>query len=128
MKTIVKHGCGAIFYLADHEGRGIGLFSKSLAYLLQEDEYDTVQANHALGFEDDTRSYEDAIKILESMRTKPVTVITNNPKKLLALKAHGLLADGHVPLWGGLTKTNANYLQTKVKKSGHIGNIEALNA
>ena len=127
MKMIVEHGCGAIFYLADHEGRGIGLFSKSLAYLLQEDEYDTVQANHALGFEDDTRSYEDAIKILEAMRTKPVTLITNNPKKLAALKEHGLLADGHVPLWGGLTETNAHYLQTKVKKSGHISQVGILN-
>ena len=126
MKMIVERGCGAIFYLADHEGRGIGLFSKSLAYLLQEDEYDTVQANHALGFEDDTRSYEDAIKILEAMRTKPVTLITNNPKKLAALKEHGLLADGHVPLWGGLTETNAHYLQTKVKKSGHIAKVETL--
>ena len=128
MKMIVEHGCGAIFYLADHEGRGIGLFSKSLAYLLQEDEYDTVQANHALGFEDDTRSYEDAIKILEAMRKKPVTLITNNPKKLAALKEHGLLADGHVPLWGGLTETNAHYLQTKIEKSGHIGQVEILNA
>ena len=126
MKMIVEHGCGAIFYLADHEGRGIGLFSKSLAYLLQEQEYDTVQANHALGFEDDTRSYEDAIKILEALRTKSVTLITNNPKKLAALQAHGLSADGHIPLWGGLTETNAHYLQTKVEKSGHIGNVEKL--
>ncbi|AWE07546.1 GTP cyclohydrolase [Lysinibacillus sp. 2017] len=127
MKMIVEHGCGAIFYLADHEGRGIGLFSKSLAYLLQEDEYDTVQANHALGFEDDTRSYEDAIKILEALRSKPVTLITNNPKKLAALKSHGMLLDGHVPLWGGLTETNAHYLQTKVQKSGHLGDVEKLN-
>lgn len=128
MKMIVEHGCGAIFYLADHEGRGIGLFSKSLAYLLQEDNFDTVQANHALGFEDDTRSYEDAIKVLEALRKKPVTLITNNPKKLAALKAHGLLVDGHIPLWGGLTETNAYYLQTKVEKSGHLGNVEKLNA
>lgn len=127
MKMIAEHGCGAIFYLADHEGRGIGLFSKALAYLLQEEDYDTVQANHAIGFEDDTRSYEDAIKILESLRSKPVTLITNNPKKLAALKAHGLLADGHVSLWGGLTKTNAHYLQTKVEKSGHIGEVEKLS-
>ncbi|WP_332651827.1 GTP cyclohydrolase II [Lysinibacillus sp. 54212] len=120
MKMIVEHGCGAIFYLADHEGRGIGLFSKSLAYLLQEEEYDTVEANHALGFEDDTRSYEDAIRVLEVLRQKPVTLITNNPKKLEALQAHGLLADSHVPLWGGMTETNRHYLETKVKKSGHI--------
>jgi GTP cyclohydrolase II len=120
MKMIVEHGCGAIFYLADHEGRGIGLFSKSLAYLLQEEDHDTVEANHALGFEDDTRSYDDAIKVLEVLRQKPVTLITNNPKKLAALKAHGLLTDGHVPLWGGLTESNRFYLQTKVEKSGHL--------
>lgn len=120
MKMVVEHGCGAIFYLANHEGRGIGLFSKSLAYLLQEDGLDTVEANHAIGFEDDTRSYEEAIRVLETLRSKPVTLITNNPKKLEALKQHGLLAHNHIPLWGGLTETNRFYLQTKVEKSGHI--------
>lgn len=120
MKMIVEHGCGAIFYLADHEGRGIGLFSKSLAYLLQEEGLDTVEANHALGFLDDTRSYEDAITVLAALRSKPVTLITNNPKKLAALQAHGLAAEGHVPLWGGLTETNRFYLDTKVEKSGHL--------
>ncbi|MEI4770830.1 GTP cyclohydrolase II [Psychrobacillus sp. FJAT-51614] len=120
MKMIVDHGCGAIFYLADHEGRGIGLFSKSLAYLLQENGLDTVEANEALGFEDDTRSYDEAIRVLEALREKPVTLITNNPKKLAALKDHGLLAEHHVPLWGGLTDTNRFYLETKVQKSGHI--------
>jgi len=120
MKMIVEHGCGAIFYLADHEGRGIGLFSKSLAYLLQEEGLDTVEANHALGFSDDTRSYEEAITVLGALRSKPVTLITNNPRKLAALQAHGLAAEGHVPLWGGLTETNSFYLNTKVEKSGHI--------
>lgn len=120
MKMIVEHGCGAIFYLADHEGRGIGLFSKSLAYLLQEEGLDTVEANHALGFPDDTRSYEEALAVLATLRSKPVTLITNNPKKLAALQARGLAAEGHVPLWGGLTKTNRFYLETKVEKSGHI--------
>ena len=120
MKMIVEHGCGAIFYLADHEGRGIGLFSKSLAYLLQQEGYDTVEANHALGFEDDTRNYDHAIRILESLRMKPVTLITNNPKKLAALKARGLTANDHIPLWGGLTEENRSYLTTKVQKSGHI--------
>lgn len=120
MKMIVEHGSGAIFYLADHEGRGIGLFSKSLAYLLQEEGLDTVEANHALGFSDDTRSYEEAITVLGALRSKPVTLITNNPKKLAALQAHGLAAEGHVPLWGGLTETNRYYLDTKVEKSGHM--------
>ncbi|MER2107047.1 MAG: GTP cyclohydrolase II [Solibacillus sp.] len=120
MKMIAEHGCGAIFYLANHEGRGIGLFSKSMAYLLQEEGFDTVEANHALGFEDDTRSYEEAITVLAALRTKPVTLITNNPKKLAALQSHGLLVDGHVPIWGGVTDTNRFYLQTKVEKSGHI--------
>ncbi len=120
MKMIVEHGCGAIFYLADHEGRGIGLFSKSLAYLLQEEGLDTVEANHALGFPDDTRSYEEALAVLATLRSTPVTLITNNPKKLAALQARGLAAEGHVPLWGGLTETNRFYLETKVEKSGHI--------
>ena len=115
MKMIIEHGCGAIFYLADHEGRGIGLFSKSIAYLLQEEGFDTVEANHALGFEDDTRSYEDAITVLEALRSKPVTLITNNPKKLAALKHMAYLAEGHIPLWGGVTETNRFYLKQKLK-------------
>lgn len=124
MKMVEEHGCGAIFYLANHEGRGIGLFSKSLAYILQEEGYDTVEANHALGFEDDSRSYEEAIRVLETLREKPVTLITNNPKKLAALQSHGLLAHKHIPLWGGLTETNRHYLETKVKKSGHIAETQ----
>ncbi|MCT4479369.1 GTP cyclohydrolase II [Peribacillus frigoritolerans] len=120
MKMIAEHGCGAIFYLADHEGRGIGLFSKSLAYLLQQEGYDTVEANEALGFEDDTRSYEGALRVLRELRKDPVTLITNNPKKLDALMKHGLAAKDHIPLWGGLTEDNSFYLDTKVKKSGHI--------
>ncbi|KMY51679.1 GTP cyclohydrolase II [Peribacillus loiseleuriae] len=120
MKMITEHGSGALFYLADHEGRGIGLFSKSLAYILQQEGLDTVEANHALGFEDDTRSYEGAIRVLEALRDKPVVLITNNPKKLEALRERGLAADEHISLWGGLTDTNSFYLDTKIKKSGHI--------
>lgn len=90
MRMIVEQGSGALFYLANHEGRGIGLFSKALAYLLQEEGYDTVEANLELGFEDDTRSYDDAIRILKSLRHKPVTLISNNPKKLEALHLFSL--------------------------------------
>ena len=116
MKMIIEHGCGALFYLADHEGRGIGLFSKSLAYILQENNYDTVQANEKLGFQDDTRDYSDAIAVLSALRKQPVKLITNNPKKLKSLQNHGLLAQGHIPIWGGLTETNEFYLQTKIEK------------
>jgi GTP cyclohydrolase II len=124
MKMIAEHGSGALFYLADHEGRGIGLFSKSLAYILQENGHDTVEANLALGFEDDTRSYESAIRVLVELRDKPVTLITNNPKKLKALKVHGLTVEDHIPLWGGLTEYNSFYLETKVQKSGHMPLID----
>jgi GTP cyclohydrolase II len=120
MKMVAERGCGAIFYLADHEGRGIGLFSKSLAYLLQQEGYDTVEANHALGFPDDMRSYEEAIRVLKELRQKPVTLITNNPKKLEALRNHGLSVDDHISLWGDLSDYNSHYLATKVQKSGHI--------
>lgn len=63
---IVENGSGALFYLANHEGRGIGLFSKAMAYVLQENGFDTVEANEGLGFEDDTRGYGDAISVLKS--------------------------------------------------------------
>ncbi|RLJ91319.1 GTP cyclohydrolase II [Planococcus citreus] len=120
MKMIVEHGTGALFYLANHEGRGIGLFSKAMAYLLQENGYDTVDANETLGFEDDTRSYDDAIKVLSALRSKPVTLLTNNPKKLAALTNAGLKLSGRQALWGDHSEFNENYLQTKVHRSGHL--------
>lgn len=120
MRMIVSNGCGALFYLANHEGRGIGLFSKSLAYILQQEGLDTVEANLALGFKDDSRNYEDAIRVLTDLRAKPVTLITNNPKKLAALQEYGLLSDTHIPLWGDISEYNKKYLETKVEKSGHI--------
>ncbi|TCN26594.1 GTP cyclohydrolase II [Mesobacillus foraminis] len=120
MKMIAEHGTGALFYLANHEGRGIGLFSKAMAYILQENGLDTVEANESLGFADDTRNYDDAIQVLKALRSKPVTLITNNPKKLKALKESGLPVSGRTPLWGDVSEFNEKYLNTKVKKSGHM--------
>jgi GTP cyclohydrolase II len=120
MHKIKEHGTGAIFYLANHEGRGIGLFSKAMAYILQENGYDTVEANEALGFVNDSRNYSDAIQVLKRLRSKPVTLITNNPLKLDALKNAGLTVSGRVPLWGDVSEYNERYLKTKVEKSGHI--------
>ncbi|KAB7704365.1 GTP cyclohydrolase II RibA [Bacillus aerolatus] len=120
MKMIAEHGTGALFYLADHEGRGIGLFSKAMAYVLQENGYDTVEANEGLGFVDDSRNYSEAIEVLKALRSKPVTLITNNPKKLEALKNAGLYVSGRAPLWGDVSEFNENYLKTKIKRSGHL--------
>ena len=124
MKMIVDHGTGALFYLANHEGRGIGLFSKAMAYILQENGYDTVDANHALGFVNDSRNYGDAIAVLKALRSKPVTLITNNPKKLEALKESGLSLSGRKELWGDISEYNEKYLQTKINRSGHISGDE----
>ncbi|RBW71168.1 GTP cyclohydrolase II [Bacillus taeanensis] len=120
MQLIVENGSGALFYLANHEGRGIGLFSKAMAYILQENGYDTVDANIALGFEDDKRSYEEAITVLQYLRKKPVTLITNNPKKLEALERSGLFVTDRLSLWGDVSVYNENYLNTKMNRSGHM--------
>ncbi|WP_252501607.1 GTP cyclohydrolase II [Sporosarcina sp. Marseille-Q4943] len=120
MKNIVEHGTGALFYLANHEGRGIGLFSKAMAYVLQENGYDTVEANEGLGFVDDSRNYEDAMHVLKALRTKPVTLMTNNPKKVEAMRNAGLPISGREPLWGDKSEFNEKYLQTKIQRSGHI--------
>jgi GTP cyclohydrolase II len=121
MQNIVDHGTGALFYLANHEGRGIGLFSKAMAYVLQENGYDTVEANESLGFVDDSRNYEDAIRVLKTLRAKPVTLMTNNPRKLEALQKAGLPVSGREPLWGDKSEYNEKYLQTKILRSGHLG-------
>ncbi|ETP70174.1 GTP cyclohydrolase [Planococcus glaciei] len=120
MQQIADHGSGALFYLANHEGRGIGLFSKAMAYVLQENGYDTVEANESLGFVDDSRNYDDAIAVLKSLRTKPVTLMTNNPKKISALENSDLEIAGRISLWGDESEYNAKYLQTKIDRSGHL--------
>lgn len=128
MKMIVEHGTGALFYLANHEGRGIGLFSKAMAYLLQENGFDTVEANEHLGFVDDSRNYEDAIQVLKTIRSKPVTLVTNNPRKLAALKDSGMQVSGRTLLWGDVSEFNEKYLQTKITRSGHLkGDPACLN-
>ena len=100
--------------------RGIGLFSKAMAYILQENGSDTVEANEKLGFVDDSRNYSDAIEVLKAMRSKPVTLITNNPKKVKALKDAGLALTGRTELWGDVSEYNEKYLQTKINRSGHL--------
>lgn len=121
MRIIAEHGSGALFYLANHEGRGIGLFSKAIAYLLQEEGLDTVDANTELGFADDARNYSDAIAVLKLLRALPVSIITNNPRKVEALRTAGLNVAARVPLWGNSSVYNEKYIQTKKNRSGHFG-------
>lgn len=120
LRMIVEHGSGALFYLANHEGRGIGLFNKAMAYVLQENGFDTVDANLSLGFENDRRKYDDAIAVMKQLRSKPVKLITNNPKKINALQNAGMPIIGRIPLWGDISVYNEKYLKTKVERSGHL--------
>lgn len=79
-----------------------------------------MEANLELGFVDDARNYDDAIRVLKKLRSNPVTLITNNPRKLEALQNSGANVAGRVPLWGDISEFNEKYLKTKVVRSGHL--------
>ncbi|WP_368502655.1 GTP cyclohydrolase II (plasmid) [Alkalihalophilus sp. As8PL] len=120
LKKIVEHGDGALFYLANHEGRGIGLFNKNLAYALQEVGLDTVEANEALGLKDDNRDYYEAARIIQYLRVEGISLITNNPSKMSFLSNLGIHIKERVPIWGEMDQFNQNYLTTKINKNGHL--------
>lgn len=112
-------GAGVLLYL-NQEGRGIGLANKMRAYALQDQGFDTVEANHRLGFEDDERDFRIGGDILKQMGFSKVRLLTNNPAKVARLENCGLDVVERVPLKVGKTAFNANYLATKAKKSGHL--------
>ncbi len=112
-------GAGVLLYL-NQEGRGIGLANKMRAYSLQDQGFDTVEANHRLGFEDDERDFRIGAEILKRMGFSQVRLLTNNPKKMAMLAACGLQVVERVPLKVGETRENAAYLATKAAKSGHL--------
>lgn len=112
-------GAGVLLYL-NQEGRGIGLANKMRAYSLQDQGFDTVEANHRLGFEDDERDFRIGAEILKRMGFGAVRLMTNNPKKLAMMAACGLTVTERVPLKVGHTDQNAGYLATKAAKSGHL--------
>lgn len=121
-KLIAKEGNGAIIYLRDHEGRGIGLSNKIKAYALQDEGLDTVEANIALGFPVDSRSFDIAAEILLDLNIKSIRLMSNNPSKCEALKVKGILIDSLVPLEINSNISNKKYLQTKKYKLGHLLN------
>ena len=112
-------GSGVLLYL-NQEGRGIGLANKMRAYSLQDQGFDTVEANHRLGFEDDERDFRIGADILRKMGFASVRLMTNNPKKLSMMQSCGLAVVERVPLHVGQTTQNAGYLATKAAKSGHL--------
>src|SRR5471032_135126 len=119
MQLVASVGRGVIVYL-DQEGRGIGLLNKLKAYELQDKGIDTVEANERLGFPPDLRNYGIGAQILLDLGLKSIKPITNNPKKLIGLEGYGLRVDERVPLIAPDTADNAEYLETKRRKLGHL--------
>ncbi|GIR85566.1 MAG: hypothetical protein CM15mP85_21900 [Rhodobacterales bacterium] len=118
-KMINDHGGGLLIYL-NQEGRGIGLANKIRAYSLQDQGFDTVEANHRLGFEDDERDFQLAATILKEMRITNIKLITNNPSKVSTMNKFNISVAERIPLKVGQNKNNLRYLETKAKKSGHL--------
>jgi len=119
MRLIHDVGHGVIVYL-DQEGRGIGLLNKIKAYELQDRGADTVEANERLGFAPDLRNYGIGAQILLDIGLTSIRPITNNPKKLVGLEGYGLRLGERVPIISPSNLENANYLETKVRKLGHL--------
>ncbi|MDE0968789.1 MAG: GTP cyclohydrolase II [Octadecabacter sp.] len=119
MAQMGAEGAGVLVYL-NQEGRGIGLTNKMRAYSLQDQGFDTVEANHRLGFADDERDFRIGAEILHKLGFSQVRLLTNNPAKVAKLESSGLKVTEQVPLKVGENRHNAAYLATKATKSGHI--------
>ncbi len=118
MRMIEKEGKGIILYM-NQEGRGIGYFNKIKTYKLQEQGYDTVEANHKLGFDDDERDYGVGAQILRDLGVCKIRLMTNNPVKRAGLEGYGLEIVETVPIELPTNKHNHFYMKTKKTKMGH---------
>jgi len=119
LRMIAGEQRGVVIYLRQ-EGRGIGLRDKLRAYNLQDQGYDTVEANLALGFRDDERDYAVAAHMLESLKVKSIRLMTNNPRKINDLMTHGVKVTERISLIIPPNPYNRFYLETKAVKSGHL--------
>ena len=119
MEMVSKEGRGIVLYMRQ-EGRGIGLINKLKAYALQDQGYDTVEANIALGYPDDLREYSIGAQILSDLGVKELRLITNNPSKIYGLKGFGMDIIERVPVQIKSNAVDAFYLKTKKNKMNHI--------
>lgn len=119
LRYIDEYGKGAVVYLTDHEGRGIGLCNKIKAYKLQEQGQDTVEANISLGFKSDLRDYGTGAQILVDLGYTDFNLISNNPKKIKGLEGYGLHIKDLVKVPSEITEYNKRYMNTKKEKMHH---------
>ena len=119
MARIAAEGRGVILYL-NQEGRGIGLANKIRAYALQDQGYDTVEANERLGFDADHREYGLGVEILRGLGVRSMRMLTNNPRKLAGVENHGMSVSELVPIEIPASESTRHYLRTKKEKLGHL--------
>jgi GTP cyclohydrolase II len=119
MKAIAESGSGLLIYQLQ-EGRGIGLMNKLLAYELQDEGQDTVEANHHLGFEADHRNYELCAAVLRFFTVSHVRLMSNNPSKLAGLQTAGIVVTERIPIEIAPSSNTTHYLRTKKAKLGHL--------
>ena len=120
LEMIAKEGKGVLVYILGHEGRGIGIANKIKAYELQEKGYDTVEANEKLGYPPDLRDYGVGAQILRDLGVRKMKLMTNNPRKIVALEGFGLEVVERVPIKIEPNSYNRVYLQVKKDKLGHM--------
>ncbi len=119
MARIAGEGRGVVLYL-NQEGRGIGLANKIRAYALQDQGYDTVEANERLGFGADQREYGLGVRILSDLGVRSMRLLTNNPRKRAGVETHGLSVSELLPIEIPASEFTRRYLQTKKEKLGHL--------